>query len=186
MKPLYMLKSAAIRIYTRIVDPFSGFDQATMTAMMATASLPTTCIFKCFTARKVIPSAFIETPPSLSSTRSVSRSFGLRSSPNFRAFAMAVHKVKLIGPGTWKGGIWVRGLGCCLHPGFCGNCRAWSAVFMPCWCLFDLRRAASIRFCRPVRGSFLDDLMMKKGYVLMWIYPISDCVIHTHKESEFY
>lgn len=36
-------------------------------------------------------------------------------------------------------------------------------------------------------GSFLDEKQMKEGYVLTCIsYPSSDCVIHTHKESDLY
>ena len=36
-------------------------------------------------------------------------------------------------------------------------------------------------------GSFLDEGQMGNGYLLTCIsYPKSDCVIHTHKESELY
>ncbi|KAF8395393.1 hypothetical protein HHK36_019339 [Tetracentron sinense] len=63
---------------------------------MSTMRLPSPCIFRSAPRSRSI-SAAIKSPSSLGSVKRISKVFGLKSS-SFRVSAMAVYKVKLIGP----------------------------------------------------------------------------------------
>ncbi|KAF5931161.1 hypothetical protein HYC85_032034 [Camellia sinensis] len=66
---------------------------------MSTAILPSHCMFRSAPQTRSTTNAFIKsTKTSLVSVKSVSNAFGLKSSSGFRASAMAVYKVKLVGP----------------------------------------------------------------------------------------
>ncbi|GMP23182.1 hypothetical protein CsSME_00000871 [Camellia sinensis var. sinensis] len=63
---------------------------------MSTVTISSPCMFKSAPTTKSC--ALIKNPQSLCSFKSVSKAFGLKSSSSFRVSAMAVYKVKLIGP----------------------------------------------------------------------------------------
>ncbi|KAJ9188672.1 hypothetical protein P3X46_000044 [Hevea brasiliensis] len=148
---------------------------------MATVTVPSQCMVK-IAPKNQFASTIIKNPCSLGSVRSISKSFRLKCSQNFKA-SMAVYKIKLIGPEGEEQEFDAA------DDTYILDAAENAGVELPYSC-----RAGACSTCAGKMvsgsvdqsdGSFLDETQMKEGYLLTCIsYPTSDCVIYTHQESE--
>ncbi|OVA06017.1 2Fe-2S ferredoxin-type domain [Macleaya cordata] len=151
---------------------------------MATLGVSSACCMIRSGPRNSGAVAVVKSPSSLGSVKSVSKAFGLKSSSS-RVSAMAVYKVKLIGPEGEEHEF--EAPDDCYILDSAEN----AGLELPYSC-----RAGACSTCAGQMasgsvdqsdGSFLDETQMSKGYLLTCIsYPTADCVIHTHKEGDLY
>ncbi|KAF9684693.1 hypothetical protein SADUNF_Sadunf04G0145100 [Salix dunnii] len=149
---------------------------------MTAATVSSQSLLKAASPQNQFTSTIVKRTSSLRSVKSVSKSFGLKCSANYKA-SMAVYKVKVITPEGEEHEFEAPDdtyiLDAAENAGveLPYSCRAGAC----CSCAGKVASG----FVDQSDGSFLDENQMKDGYLLTCIsYPLSDCVIHTHKEGD--